>query len=218
MLKSFESKYLLPTKEYRCLSLLYAIHNEPKSSQKTIGEKTNLSSAMVNNYIKCFKSSGLITVSGKTNRTQSYHLTEEGERNLAQSVLSYSSEIVQLYAAVKCEIKGMLNGFYAEDVRTVVLFGAADTAEVVYAAIKETQLVVIGIVDSDVSKQGKVFNGLIIQKPDQILTIKPDAVLITSFARQEEIFDQIKHVVGDSIHIKKLSDVSTVAIPHKAMV
>ena len=210
MLKSTELQYLLPTKEYRCLSLLHAIHNEPKSSQKMIGKKTNLSCAMVNNYIKFFESAGLITVSGRTNRTKSYHLTEKGQRNLAQSILSYSAEIVKLYASVKCEIKRILNGFYDEDIRTVVLFGAANTAEVVYAAIRETSLVVIGIVDSDTSKQGNLFNGMIIQKPEKILTIKPDVVLITSFARQEEIYDQIYDVVGDTLVIKRLSDVSIV--------
>lgn len=205
MIEPFNSKYLLPTKEFRCLSVLFAINESPDNSQSDIGEKTNLSSSMVNNYIKTFKLEELVTVTGSTNRTQNYFLTEKGREVLTRSLLGYSSEIVQLYSAVKKEISHILNGFYDEGIRTVVLFGAAETAEIVHAAIKATDLVVIGIVDSSTDKQGKPFNGLTIRKPEDIRKINPDGVIITSFARQEEIFNDVQKLVGDSTQIKKLS-------------
>jgi len=164
---------------------------------------------MVNNYIKSLKDEGIITVSGKTNRTQSYHLTASGQNELRESLLAYSSEIVQLYSAVKQEIGLILKVFYQEGIRTLVLFGVAETAEVVYAAIreKESALIVIGVIDSDPAKQGKTFNGLIVQKPEKLEQINPDAVVITSFGRQEEIYACIRQLVGDKIRVKKLSDV-----------
>ena len=161
---------------------------------------------MVNNYIKCFKQEDLITVAGKTNRTQSYHLTPSGQKTLRELLLRYSTDIVQLYGAVKRELAKILNAYYEEGIRTIALFGAAETAEVVHSAIKETQLVMIGVVDSDVSKQGKPFNGLIIQPPEQLDRIQPDAVIITSFARQEEIHEHVKQLVGRKVKIKKLTD------------
>ena len=162
---------------------------------------------MVNNYIKCLKEEGVITVSGKTNRTQSYHLTASGKTELRESLLAYSSEIVRLYSAVKEEIAEILRSFYDDGIRTLVLFGVAETAEVVYAAIKESSLVVIGVIDSDPTKQGKPFNGLIVQKPETLEQIDPDAVVITSFGKQEEIHERILQLVGDKIKVKKLSDV-----------
>ena len=107
---------------------------------------------------------------------------------------------------MKREIAKILSGLYEEGIRTVVLFGAADTAEVVHLAIKETRLVMIGVVDSDVSKHGKPFNGLIIQPPEEIRRIQPDAVIITSFARQEEIHGYLKKLIGKKIKVRKLSD------------
>jgi len=162
---------------------------------------------MVNNYIKCLQDEGTITVNGKTNRTKSYHLTSCGRNELRESLLAYSSEIVQLYSAVKREITQILNEFYQENIRTLVLFGVAETAEVVFAAIKESQLVVIGVVDSDPAKQGKSFNGIIVQEPEKLEEINPDAVVITSFGKQEEIYECIRKLVGDKIKVKKLSDV-----------
>jgi DNA-binding MarR family transcriptional regulator len=206
MIKQVESAFLSPTKKSRRLSVLQAIHDEPESSQHAIGKTTRLSSSMVNNYIKRLKEEGLITISGDTNRTQSYHLTSDGQKDLRQALLHYSADIVQLYGSVKREIARILTGFYREGIRTIVLFGAAETAEVVHLAIKETQLVMIGVVDSDESKHNKPFNGLFVQPPEEIKRIKPDAVIITSFARQEEIFKYLKKIVGKKTKIKKLSD------------
>ncbi|GAB6094286.1 hypothetical protein JCM14469_05380 [Desulfatiferula olefinivorans] len=205
MIEPFKSTYLLPTKEYRCLSVLFAINESSENSQSDIGEKTNLSSSMVNNYIKSFKQDNLITVTGATNRTQNYYLTDKGRSVLSRLLMGYSAEIVQLYSAVKKEISLILNGFYDEGIRTVVLFGAAETAEIVHAAIKATDLVVIGIVDSSKEKQGKPFNGLTIRNPSEIMRIKPDGVIITSFGRQEEIFNEVMNLVDNRIKIKKLS-------------
>ncbi len=206
MIQSLNSAFLSPTKKSRRLSVLLAIHDAPESSQHGIGKTTRLSSSMVNNYIKRLKEEGLITISGNTNRTQSYHLTADGQQMLREALLEYSADIVQLYGSVKREIAKILSGFYQEGIRTVVLFGAAETAEVVHLAIKQTQLVMIGVVDSDASKHGKPFNGLLIQPPEEIKRIRPDAVIITSFARQEEIHGYLKKLVGKKIKIKKLSD------------
>ena len=207
MLSAYHSDYLNPTKRSRRLSVLMSIRNEPNASQHKIARCANLSSSMVNNYIKCLKEEGFICVTGETNRTQSYHLTPNGQNELRESLLAYSSEIVQLYSAVKCEIAQIMNGFYQEGIRTLVLFGVAETAEVVFAAIKELPLVVIGVVDSDPNKQGNLFNGLIVQEPRKLEEINPDAVVITSFGKQDEIHGCIRELVGDRIKIKKLTDV-----------
>ena len=207
MITSFHSDYLNPTKRSRRLSVMMSIRNEPSASQHKIAKCANLSSSMVNNYIKHLKEEGYITVAGKTNRTQSYHLTVHGKNELRESLLAYSSEIVQLYSAVKCEIAEIMHGIYQEGIRTLVLFGVAETAEVVFAAIKDRPLVVIGVVDSDPTKQGKLFNGLIVQEPGKLEEINPDAVVITSFGKQDEIYECIRELVGNKIKIKKLTEV-----------
>ena len=154
MIPPFNSEFLTPAKKFRRLSVLLAIHTDPKTSQHKIGRKTHLSSSMVNNYIRTFQYEGLITVDGKTNRTQSYHLTTAGHDQLISLLLAYSSEIIRLYGSAKREVAEKLNHLYAEGIGTVVLFGAAETAEVVHTAAKETPLKVTGVVDSNPAKQG----------------------------------------------------------------
>ncbi len=207
MIQASQLKFISPTKAFRLLSVLFSIYKAPDASQHKIAVNSNLSSSMVNNYIKWLKQDGFIHVVGKTNRTQQYHLSESGRVMLRKSLLDYSAEIVRLYGTVKDEIANILNDFYNEGIRTIVLFGVAETAEIVYAAAKRTALVIIGVVDSDDAKQGRIFNGLKIRSPEDIGEIRPDAVVITSFGRQEEIYHQVRALAGDEIKIRKLSDI-----------
>ena len=206
MIKPFNSSFLTPNKKYRRLSVLLAIHDSPRNSQHKIGRITHLSSSMVNNYIKEFQREGLITVSGKTNRTQRYHLTDQGRDELMTLLLAYSAEIVQLYSAAKREVALRLDRLQGEGIKSIVLFGASETAEVVHAAVKETLLNVSAIVDSNPDKHGKPFNGFTIQSPEKLNEIKADAIVITSFAKQEEIHKHIRRNMGEEIKVKKLSD------------
>lgn len=189
------------------------IKEMPLSSQHVIAEKSHLSSSMVNIYIKELKQAGLITVSGNTNRTTEYHLTPTGQKKLFQDFISFSSEAVQIYASVKRKIIRLLKRYETNGIRTVVLYGASDTAEIVASAIPHTRLVVIGIVDGDPAKQGQIFNGTLIQTPEAISQIDPDAVLITSFARQDEIYSNIEAIMGDNIKVITLTDLEQIQEP-----
>lgn len=206
MIEPFHSKYLLPTKDFRCLSVLLTIHEVPSISQTRIGKATHLSSSMVNNYIKKFRSDGLIKVTGDTNRNTSYHLTEAGYDILSSKLLDYSAEIVQLYTSVKQEIERILNGFYNEGIRQVVFYGAAETAEIVYAALRDTHLTLVGVIDGDTKKHGQLFNGFTIKSFEGLSEIEFDAIIIASFGKQEEIYRSIKSVSGGKVVIKRLSD------------
>ena len=58
---------------------------------------------------------------------------------------------------------------------------------------------------------GAINSGLktigLIEEPLEFLLYSPDAVVITSFGRQEEIFQQLRTIAGDEIKIIKLSDI-----------
>jgi DNA-binding MarR family transcriptional regulator len=206
MIEPFNSKFLTPTKKFRRLSVLLAVHNSHKISQHKMGRMIRLSSSMVNNYMKELQEEGLIRITGNTNRTQRYHLTSSGRDELISLLIAYSAEIIQLFGAAKREVAQRLNTLHSEKIRSIALFGAAETAEVVHAAIKETPLTVKGIVDSDPSKQGKPFNGLTIKAPDHLKKMNVDAVVITSYAKQKEIHECIRQLAGENIKVKNLSD------------
>ncbi len=210
MIEPFTSEFLTPTKKFNELSVLLAIHDNPKGSQHQIAGIAHLSSSMVNNYMKRLQQEGLVSVQGETNRTMSYHLTSSGCDKLVTSFLSFSTEIIQFYAAAKRELGKKLNDLYLSGSLNIILFGAAETCELVLSAIKETKLKVTALLDSDKSRQGELFKGLRIQSPEVLKKIKPDAVIITSFGRQEEIYKDLLSITGRDLKIVKLTDLYAV--------
>lgn len=206
MIEPFNSTFLTPTKTFRRLSVLLAIHSSSKISQHKMGRMIHLSSSMVNNYMRELQGEGLIHITGTSNRTQRYHITPSGKSELISRLIAYSTEIIQLYAAAKREVAERLRTLHSEKIQSIALFGAAETAEVVHAAVKETPLKVKGVVDSDPSKQGKPFNGLTIEAPKQLKNMDVDAVVITSYAKQQEIHECIRRVAGENMIVKRLSD------------
>lgn len=205
MIKLQTSTFLAPSKQYRRFSLLLSVQKNPNITQKQLGHDTFLSCAMVNNYIKELSNEGLLQAAGDSNRDMTYHLTHEGQDFVANNFLSFSAEIVQLYASVRREIVELLFECYATGIRTIVLYGASDTCEIVYSAAQKTELAVTGVVDNDPDKIGTQFFGIIIQSPSRINEIRPDALVITSFARQNEILDALKGNVDENIQIKVIS-------------
>lgn len=199
------SDFLLPNKLLRILSVLVEISNSPNISQHQLARKVKLSSSQVNNYVKELRAKGMVDVKGNTNRTIRYFLTRKGQREKALLLISYSTDVIQLYARVKREFKRRLQEISCNGFRRAVLFGAAETGEVVLAAIKETALRVVGISDNDPAKHGKRFGDFTIIPPSQIESLKPDGIIITSFGKIDEIKESLEFLRKKGILIRSLT-------------
>ena len=202
-------KFLLPTKEFRELHILLTIRNHPHSSQHKIGVHVDLSSAMVNSYVKDLVAQGYLELSNRNRRDLNYFLTPSGEEKLTSQLMNYSAEIVQLYSGAKREISKRLHEILDSETHTnIVLYGASDTCELVLQSMESFQHAhVVGIVDGMAEKQNKSMQHHKIFAPKTIASLKPDMVIITSFARQDEIFGQIAHLEQSGIKIRKLTTI-----------
>jgi len=198
-LKFFKSSPLL-----KRLLILTAIEENPHISQNNLAEEVGLTSSMVNNYIRELSKKGMISIKGKTNRTMSYNLTPKGLKEKMSLLIAYTIETTELYQDAKQEFAQKLQEVYDEGIHNVVLFGAGETAEILYNASKSLDLEIIGIVDNDPEKQGKLFGNLVVQPPGFIERIKPDGVIIASIGRQDEIYEQISSLTVKGISVRKI--------------
>ncbi len=187
----FDKRFLKPTKDTRIVSILENLHFDPEISQNELGKRSGLSSAMINNYLKELEEKGLIEpvpVDGKKFR---YNLTEKGERVRRSMLGEYMAEIVQIYSALKNSIKDKLQKIISSGIREIIFWGASTTCEVVLSAVDPAELKVITLIDSDPKKHGTLLFGYVISPPEVLRYLKCRSILITSFARHEEIKDQI---------------------------
>lgn len=199
-----EYKFFKPTKDLRELFVLNYIDQDPSISQNKLAEKVGIVPSMANNYIRDLTSRGLVRMEGETNRSKKYFVTPKGKRHKMSLLIDSSAEIIQMYTSTKREFIEKLTSFYSEGLRRVVLFGAADTCEVVSTAIEDTSIEVVGIVDNDEKKLGLRFKEIIITSPAEIEGMNPDGVIITSFGHQEEIYQQINYLEDKGIKVRKL--------------
>lgn len=185
-------KYLKPSKNTRVLAILDSLAHNSGLSQIEMGKRLRLSGAMINQYLKQLHEDGLVEflpVNGKSFR---YLLTPEGERHRRDMFTDYSSETIQLYTSVKNFILSKLTPLGSKGQTRIALFGASETCEVVLSALRETDFLIVAIVDNDPGKHGQIFHGHVISSQHVIEQLDLRAVVITSFGKQDEIFQQLE--------------------------
>ncbi len=184
--------YLKPSKSTRVLAILEALTRNSALSQFELGKQLNLSGAMVNQYLKQLQQSGLVEFVPVNGKSYEYSLTDEGQQSRRDMFSDYSSETVRLYTTIKDFVLEQLSQLEEEGKIKLALFGASETCEVVLSALRDTKFQILTLLDNDKSKQGQVFNGHVISAPHVLDQVECDAVVITSFGKQTEIYEQLK--------------------------
>lgn len=186
-----DKKFLKPSKTSRRLALLENLGTDPLLSQAELAQRCALSGAMVNKYLKELKAELLLDVRPVNGKSLSYHLSEKGDQSRQMLLEEYSTELVQLYSALKNVIRSKIRQLAAQGQKRLLLFGASETCEIALSAIRDEDVRVLALIDNDSTKHGQIFNGHIISPPAIIEQLSFDAVLITSFARYKEILHQL---------------------------
>ncbi len=184
--------YLKPSKSTRILAILDALSRDSSLSQFELGKQLNLSGAMVNQYLKHLQSDGLVEFLPVNGKSYRYSLTNEGQLSRRKMFSDYSSETVRLYTTIKDFVLEKLSVLRDQGKTKLALFGASETCEVVLSALRDSDFQVMILLDNDSRKQGQIFNGHVVSAPHVLDQVDCDAVVVTSFGKQAEIYEQIK--------------------------
>lgn len=96
-----------PTRECREMAVLAEIEKSSAVSQRSLARAAGVSATMINAYVDDLVGRGLLDVTGDTNRTYRYHLTEPGKARREEIFRQLSKEIFELYAQLKHELKAV---------------------------------------------------------------------------------------------------------------
>lgn len=183
--------YFKPSKIARLLAILDSLAQQNEQSQNSLGKHLGVSSAMVNNYLKELQAKNLVQFQARDGKSYRYLLTPEGERLRSEMFAAYSSEAIQIYSGLKKQIAEKLQRVAQRGLYRLVLFGASETCEVVLSSIHGSDFKILALVDNDVRKHGFILQGHVVSSPHILETIQCQAVLITSYGRQNEIHEQL---------------------------
>lgn len=200
-------EYLTPTKQFRELSVMLALHHDHDLRQQEIAQQVNMSGAMVNSYIKQLKECGWIVVENKNRRDLTYRLSSDGQKHLMRHLMACSAEIVELYKKAKVELVDQLKEYFGGDQAVrVMLYGGSETARLVISVLGYFPSVeIVGVVDKDKEKWGKSIDSYTIGQPETARETAFDFFVISSFAKQDEISEAIRALGIHGIRIVKLS-------------
>ncbi len=196
--------FFQPTSSLRELTILFEISRNSDITQSQLAQKASIVPSMANKYIKQFLKSGYVKTDGYTNRDMRYFLTRKGHLRMMRLMQKYCNETISLYIKAKNEIKNRLRKVLDEGYRKIVLYGAAETGEIALTAGDELGFDILAVVDGNPVKHGKPLGKEKVMSPAVIRKLKPDAVVISSFGQQKQIYDQIKYLESHGIAIRKL--------------
>ncbi|GAB6137398.1 winged helix-turn-helix transcriptional regulator [Halanaerobaculum tunisiense] len=195
-------KYLTPSSKLKKVLLLKEIAKDPNISQSELADKIGVVPSMVNNYIKQFVEEGLLEKEVQSSRNMKYYLTTFGQDYKDRNLFAYMIELEKVYKKTRKEVKNnLMNLLVQEEINKVVCYGAGEAASVAILSLKEMNLSISGIVDDDQSKQGSYYDDYLIQSPDKIKELNPDAIVITTIMYRQEIYEKIKEYENEGIKV-----------------
>ena len=188
--------FFKPSKLSRNLAILQRLHENSYLTQKNLGEKVDMSSAMVNQYIKDLQELNLIFLESFNGKQYAYQLTEHGEKERKKLLANYREEILRFYSGLKSELQKKFEPI--SKTASKVLFGANDTCEVVLSILNQNfQNNILAVVDDNVEIQGQIFHGYTVSPPEILQYLNFEILIFASCVPNEESSQHIKSLQKD---------------------
>ncbi|MEW6214256.1 MAG: winged helix-turn-helix transcriptional regulator [Nitrospirota bacterium] len=174
---------------YKSLLLLDEISKGRSVSQRDLSKRLNIALGLVNSYIKNLVSKGYITVKAIPPKRYAYYLTPKGFAEKTRLTYHHLQNFTNLYREARRDFKRLFKELREDGIKKVVFAGVDEVAEIAYLSLKEADLKLTGVLDSD--KKGSNFFGLRVKAFDEIRDIDFERVIITHFMKTELYYNEL---------------------------
>lgn len=165
------------------LKILDEISRESSITQRTLSGNLNIALGLVNAYIKRLVKKGHIKITkGPMNRVK-YALTRKGFSHRVSLTYNYMQSSIRYFKDARQRIDRIYGQMIENDVKSVLIWGDGEVAELSYVSLRGLPLKLVGVIDG--KKHEKGFFGHNIYSYEDVPTLEYGAVLITSFNKEE---------------------------------
>ena len=185
-LKHLEERLSGEVRELR-QRLIVELQRGSNVSQRALARRLGVAVGTVNRLLGDMVEAGYVEVFNREVRPFAYKVTDDGRRYERRLGLEQYSWILGRLRRLEQRIRATLYELQSRGLQRVVFYGAGDVMEATYRVASGVGLQIVGVVDDDPTKQGPRKDGLVVQPPDAINELEPDAVLITTLRHAEEI-------------------------------
>ena len=181
-----------PSESMRDLQFLEELEKTPNLSQRELSNKFGIALGVTNACLKRMVRRGWIRLTKVPPRRIGYYLTPKGFAEKTKLTMTFLSYNIHHYSNLKAMITEKLLEMVSQGVKRVVFWGVSDEMEIAYVTLQGTDMELVAIVDDDDGVNGKNILGKKAQYPDEIDTLKADAILITSILDKERILETLR--------------------------
>lgn len=170
------------------LGLLNAIGSEEPLTQRSLAVRLGVALGLANALVKRCVKKGLVKVQQVPARRFAYYLTSEGFREKSRLVGEYLSCSLNFFRRARGEYAEALSYCERRGWKRVALYGASELAEIATVAAHETEVKLVGIVDS--RRNSERLGGVrIVSSLDALGEI--EAVIVTDAAEPQAVFERL---------------------------
>jgi len=194
-----------PSDEMRDLRLLEELEKNPIISQRKLSHKFGIALGVTNACLRRMARKGLIRIRGLNHRRIGYYLTPKGLVEKARLTLHLISFRVQHYVELKRIVGKRFLEMQHDGMKRIVFYGVSDEMEVAYITLQGVALKLVGIVEDDEKFKAQIIFGYELEPVSRIKELKPDCILITSLAENDQKKGRVRKIYGsNSICIKDI--------------
>jgi predicted transcriptional regulator len=165
------------------LRILDEISQESSITQRTLSSRLNIALGLVNTYIKRLAKKGHIKITkGPMNRVK-YALTRKGFTHRVSLTYNYMQSSINYIKDARQRIDNVYGQMLEKGVRSVLIWGDGEVAELSYISLRGLPIKLIGVVDGN--SQVNDFFGHNIYSFEDVSKLTYDAILIASFNNEE---------------------------------
>lgn len=168
---------IMDDKSLKTLEILEELSSNGHVTQRELSHKVGIALGLANFYIKRLVQKGYVEVVYLERNRLGYLITPQGVVEKSRLTYSYIQRSYGYVRKVRISIRERLKVLSREGVRTVVIYGGGDIAEVTYLAIQEVGMKLAGVVDG--SRAGRPFLGYTIQPVSVLPGLSYDRIIVT---------------------------------------
>lgn len=186
--------FFSPTPIYKEYLVLESIGKNEDITQREISKLVNASLSMVNQYITEYEEKGYVIKESLSRKIIKYYLTDKGIERMKVLNIQYLSDAQNLYKQAKVETLTFINKIISMGFNKIIFYGAGEVSEILLQTINDDHslpIEVVGLVDDNLDKQGKVIVNNIVLPTDSINKIEHDCIMISSYTNHGLIYQKL---------------------------
>lgn len=174
------------------LAILDEIGRKPRMSQRELANITGVSLGMVNRLLGTLLAQNHLEMAEEGVRPFKYRVTAAGERYRRELIHHQYRNVVNSVKEIQARILKGLQDLAAKGVKRVVFYGAGEVMELTKPLAESVGFDILGIVDDNCKLHGSTRAGLVVQTSQALRTLRPDAVVVTTFRYAGDIEQRLQ--------------------------